>query len=115
MASAKACYTKLERVDLNGTLPLDDQTIEAIVCVGVLTYIAQDKLFREWARILRPGGVAVFTCRDDCWRDRGFDVSLEALDDTFTVKHKTDALPYLPGHPEFGTNVQVRYGVIAKK
>jgi predicted TPR repeat methyltransferase len=37
---------------------------DAVACVGVLSYVsAFEPLFREWARLVRPGGLVVFTHR----------------------------------------------------
>jgi SAM-dependent methyltransferase len=48
--------------DANGTLPFDDNTFDAVMCIDSMNHFP-DRLnvFREWQRILLPGGRAVFT------------------------------------------------------
>ena len=48
--------------DLNARLPLDDGAFEAIVCVEGVEHVENlHHLFREFARLLAPGGLAVVT------------------------------------------------------
>ncbi|MEQ8586004.1 MAG: class I SAM-dependent methyltransferase [Thalassobaculaceae bacterium] len=114
IARAKEIYADLRKVDLNGALPLDSDSVDGILCVGVLTYVEEAPLFREWIRVLRPGGVAVFTCRDDFWDSRGYAATLTAMEESGTLKRleTTCPLPYIPGNPDFGTKVQIIYGVV---
>ncbi len=115
VAREKRIYADLQPVDLNGPLPLENDSIDGILCVGVLTYVDQTPLLREWMRVLRPGGVAVFTCRQDFWDSRDFESSLGTLEAEGSLKRVevTGPMPYIPGNPEFGTKVQIRYGIVA--
>ena len=115
VAREKRIYADLQPVDLNGPLPLENDSIDGILCVGVLTYVDQTPLLREWMRVLRPGGVAVFTCRQDFWDSRDFEGSLGTLEAEGSLKRVevTGPMPYIPGNPEFGTKVQIRYGIVA--
>lgn len=114
IARTKGIYADLRSVDLNGALPLEADSVDGILCIGVLTYVEEEPLLREWARVLRPGGVAVFTCRDDFWESRGFEAVLGGLERDGLIKRLevTGPMPYLPDNPEFGTKIQVKYGVI---
>lgn len=114
IARTKDIYADLKPVDLNGALPLDTDSIDGILCVGVLTYVEEGPLLREWMRVLRPGGVAVFTCRDDFWESRGYAQTLTGLEKDGILKRlETSApLPYIPGNPEFGIKIQIIYGVV---
>lgn len=114
VAREKGIYADLQPVDLNGPLPLKDNSVDGILCVGVLTYVEQAPLLREWMRVLRPGGVAVFTCRQDFWDSRDFEGSLDSLKAEGCLKRLevTGPMPYLPGNPEFGTKVLIRYGMV---
>lgn len=114
IARSKQLYADLRKVDLNGALPLETGSIDGILCVGVLTYIEEGPLFAEWMRVLRPGGVAVFTCRDDFWESRGYEATLTAMERRGALKRleTIGPLPYIPGNPEFGTKVRIFYGVV---
>jgi SAM-dependent methyltransferase len=48
--------------DANARLPFEDGAFDALVCIDSMNHFA-DRLsvFREWHRVLRPGGRAVFT------------------------------------------------------
>jgi len=48
--------------DANGTLPFEDNTFDATMCVDSMNHFPdRADVFREWHRILRPGRRAVFT------------------------------------------------------
>lgn len=53
---------KFTVADANGRLPFEDDTFDAVMCIDSMNHFP-DRLnvFREWQRILRPGGRAVFT------------------------------------------------------
>lgn len=114
VARSKDIYAELKPVDLNGPLPLETDSLDGILCVGVLTYVEEAPLLRDWMRVLRPGGVAVFTCRDDFWGSRDYEGTLNGLVNDAVLKRleTTDPMPYIPGNPEFGTKVQIIYGVV---
>lgn len=48
--------------DANARLPFDDESFDAIVCIDAMNHLP-DRLgvLREWHRVLRPGGRALFT------------------------------------------------------
>jgi SAM-dependent methyltransferase len=53
---------KCRRADLTERLPYEDATFDGVVCVEVLEHIdGHERLFREVQRILKPGGVFLFT------------------------------------------------------
>ena len=43
-------------------LPIEAESVDAIVCSVVLPYTDEKLAIAEWARVLRPGGLANFTC-----------------------------------------------------
>lgn len=50
------------RADLNELLPYDDRAFDGVVCIEVLEHLdGHERLFREVQRVLRPGGVFLFT------------------------------------------------------
>ncbi|WP_420405445.1 class I SAM-dependent DNA methyltransferase [Nisaea sp.] len=115
-ARAKKVYDRLDFADLNERLALGDGSVEGILCIGVLTYLVEDHIFEEWLRILRPGGVVVFTSRDDFWQSRGIAASLARLEaeGRWTARHISPPMPYLPGNPDFADKVEAIYGVFQK-
>jgi SAM-dependent methyltransferase len=51
-----------QRADANAPLPFDDDSFDAVVCIDAMNHFP-DRLdvLREWRRVLRPGGRALFT------------------------------------------------------
>lgn len=115
-AKQKHIYDRLEHADLNKRLPLDDASVEGVLCIGVLTYLEEAAIFKEWLRVLRSGGVAVFTSRDDFWQSRGIAEMLNRLEleSHWEKLHTSRPMPYLPGHPEFADKVKAIYAVYRK-
>jgi predicted TPR repeat methyltransferase len=113
IARTKGVYNELDTADLNQPLVFDDDSLDGVLCVGVLSYVSEEPLMREWKRVIRPGGVAVFTSRDDFFQARGYTHTLSRLqaEGGWHTLHITDPMPYLPEHPEFAEDVQVMYGI----
>ena len=64
-------YDSVEHADLQQRLPLKDDSVDALVCVGVMTYLPEvEAVWREFARVARPGGLVVATQREDLWHTR---------------------------------------------
>ena len=41
-------------------IPFDDHSVDAVVCVGVMTYLPDvEQVWREFARVARAGGLVV--------------------------------------------------------
>jgi SAM-dependent methyltransferase len=58
-AHARATHVRFVRADA-GSMPCADRSVEAVVCLGVVSYVADDvALLREIARVLAYGGVAI--------------------------------------------------------
>lgn len=110
-AAHKGIYHRLEPADLNARLPLDDDAVDGALCVGVLTYLEEPTLLREFVRVIRPGGVVVFTSRDDFYRSRGVGALVQTLADegAWSILDVSEPMDYLPGNPEFGDKVKVHY------
>ena len=80
-ARNKKVYKELHRMDLGETLNFPDNTFDAVVCVGVLTYgHAPASSLREMIRVTRPGGHVVFSLRTDAYEPLGFKVVQAALE-----------------------------------
>ena len=107
VARESGAYDALDRADLQQPLPLEDDCFDAVVCVGVMTYLPDvATVWREFARAVRPGGLVVATQREDLWRTRECQAVLDALRDEGVLTSSEVAGPaaYLPdgygGTPE---------------
>lgn len=113
VARGRQIYRELSPADLQ-RLPLDlpGDRYDALLCIGVLTYVPDSAgVLGEFARLVRPGGAIVITQREDIFAERDFGGCIDALRDAgvFTDVTLTDPRPYLPGNPDFGTETQVIY------
>jgi predicted TPR repeat methyltransferase len=100
-------YDSAEQADLQQRLPLEDDTADAVVCVGVMTYLPEvEAAWREFARVARPGGLVVVTQREDLWDSRGCQAVVDRLqtEGVWTPLEIAGPAPYLPdgygGTPE---------------
>jgi predicted TPR repeat methyltransferase len=107
VARQGGAYDSVEQADLQQPLPLDDDTVDALVCVGVMTYLPEvEAVWREFARVVRPGGVLVTTQRDDLWDARNCQSVVDRLtaEGIWTPLEIAGPAPYLPdgygGTPE---------------
>ncbi len=110
-AKERKVYRKLSPIDLQ-VLPLavPDDCYDAVLCVGVLTYVPESEgVLREFARIVRPGGKVLITQRDDLFQERNFAATLASLSDTFGNISVSEPQPYLPDNPDFGDSIKVIY------
>lgn len=112
VAARTDAYTSLAPADLQRPLERADGAFDALVCVGVMTYVPDvEAAWREFVRVVRPGGLVVVTQREDLWEPRDCQgvidrLSAEGLWEPLDV---TDPQPYLPGNPDGMSNVGVRY------
>jgi predicted TPR repeat methyltransferase len=107
IAQQRGTYDSLEQADLQQRLAFEDDSFDAVVCVGVMTYLPEvEAVWREFARVTRPGGLVVATQREDLWRTRGCQAVVDRLQDegVWTPLEITGPAPYLPegygGTPE---------------
>jgi predicted TPR repeat methyltransferase len=114
LAAKKGVYRSLVRADLQESLPFLNDTFDAAVCVGVLSYICGDGLLRELCRVTRPGGVVLLSHRSDLVVARSFGDVLAKLatDAVCSPVFQSNPLPYLPGHPDFADHIRVQYFVL---
>lgn len=110
-AARKAVYDSLLRTDLLKPLPFANNSFAGAVCIGVLSYITGDGLFREMCRVVRPGGALVLSHRTDLVVERDFGRLLASLEaeGLWSALQTSANLPYLPGHPDFGTGIEVQF------
>ena len=107
VARETGAYDSLDRADLQQPLALEDDSVDAVVCVGVMTYLPDaDSVWREFARLARPRGLVVATQRDDLWHSRDCQAVVDRMqaDGLLTSADVTGPAPYLPqgygGTPE---------------
>ncbi|HJO02476.1 MAG TPA: class I SAM-dependent methyltransferase [Acidobacteriota bacterium] len=57
-----AARARFDACDAGEQLPFSDQQFDALICVDAVTHLPdRARVFRDWARVLRPGGRLVFT------------------------------------------------------
>ena len=99
LARERGGYDALEQADLQQRLPVEDDSVDAVVCVGVMTYLPDvEAIWRELARATRPGGLVVVTQREDLWHDRHCQAVVDRLqaDGVWAPVDLTGPAPYLP-------------------
>ena len=98
-ASEGGAYDALEPADLQQPLPVEDDGVDALVCAGVMTYLPDvEAVWREFARVVRPGGVVMVTQREDLWEPRRCQEVVDRLaaEAVWTPLDVTGPAPYLP-------------------
>ena len=114
-AAQTGAYERLAQVNMqNLPLPYGTDEIAGLQCVGVLTYIPDTEgILREFCRIVRAGGVVVFSQRDDLFEERDCAAVLQRLEDDriWARVFVSEPQPYLPDNEEFADSIKVIYGV----
>jgi predicted TPR repeat methyltransferase len=107
VAARSGAYDRVEHADLQQRLPQEDDSVDAVACVGVMTYLPDvEAVWREFARVARPPGIVVATQREDLWHQRGCAAVVQRLADehVWIPLDITGPAPYLPrgygGGPE---------------
>lgn len=73
-------YGRLFTSNLTKRLPLDDDSYEGCLCVGVFTHgHVGPKALSELTRITKKGGLIGFTVNEDIYDDYAFDAAITAL------------------------------------
>jgi len=108
---ARRCgaYDSLAPADLQQPLGLENGGVDAVVCVGVMTYLPDvEAVSRQLARVVRPGGLVVVTQREALWHTRACRAVVDRLqsEGVWTPLEIAGPAPYLPkgygGTPEVG-------------
>jgi predicted TPR repeat methyltransferase len=109
LAGDSGAYDDLRQADLQQRLDVADDSVDVVVCVGVMTYLPEvEAVWREFVRVARPGGLVVVTQREDLWPERDCPGVVERMqeDGLWTPLDITGPAPYLPvgygGTPEVG-------------
>jgi predicted TPR repeat methyltransferase len=99
IAQRCGAYDLLGHADLQQRVAFEDDSVDAVVCVGVMTYLPEvEAVWREFARVARPGGLVVATQREDLWRTRKCQAVVDRLQNggVWTPVQITGPAPYLP-------------------
>lgn len=117
VARTRNVYTAVEHLDLNSPLEFADDRFAVTVSAGVFSYVSEtEATVRELLRVVQPGGSVIFTQRTDLWDGRDCDATIGALvDDGRCDATVSDPMPYLPGHPDFGDTIGIRYATLVKR
>lgn len=114
IADATSAYDGTAVADLQQGVQYGDDAFDALICVGVMTYVPDvERCWREFARVVRPGGVVVVTQREDLWEERRCAAVIDALaaDGSWTPISVSEARPYLPGNDDYADRIGVHYVV----
>ncbi|MEM9748566.1 MAG: class I SAM-dependent methyltransferase [Actinomycetota bacterium] len=114
LARERNVYSEVSVASLDDPLDAPDGSFDAVVCAGVLSYVADvETTLSEMIRVARPGGRVVATHRSDLWSEQDADAIVARLvaghDVTAVV---SDPQPYLPDHDEFGDEIEVVYLIL---
>jgi predicted TPR repeat methyltransferase len=99
VAHQTGAYDTLERADLQQPLDIEDHGVDVLVCAGVMTYLPDvEAVWREFARVVRSGGIVVVTQREDLWEPRKCQEVIDRLatDGVWTPLDINGPAPYLP-------------------
>ena len=109
IARRSGAYDAVEQADLQQRLPFEDDSVDAVVCVGVMTYLPEvEAVWREFARVARPEGSSSRPSARTCGTSRECQAVVDRLqaEGVWTPLEITGPAPYLPegygGTPEVG-------------
>jgi predicted TPR repeat methyltransferase len=76
----KNLYKKLNKVDLNQSIKVDDNYYDAVMCVATFTYAhVKPNALDEFVRITKNKGLICFTINEGIYKDYGFDMKIVEL------------------------------------
>ena len=76
----KDLYQNLSKVDLNKNININDNTYDAVMCVGTFTFgHVKPPALDEFIRITKNGGLICFTINEGIYEEYGFDKKIEEL------------------------------------
>ena len=106
LALATGAYEVVRQADVqSGPIPFDDDRFDALVCVGVMTYLPDTTaVVTDFCRVVGQGGSILFTQRQDLWEPRDCQRDLDHLAEAGVchIESVSDPLPYLPDSDELG-------------
>ena len=78
----KNLYQKLSKVDLNKKIEIQDNTYDALMCVGTFTFgHVKPPALDEFIRITKNKGLICFTINEGIYEEYGFDKKIKELSD----------------------------------
>ena len=76
----KNLYQKLSKVDLNKKIEIQNNTYDAVMCVGTFTFgHVKPPALDEFLRITKNKGLICFTVNEGIYKEYGFDKKIEEL------------------------------------
>ena len=99
VARRTGAYDTLVPADLRQPLDVEDDSVDVLVCAGVMTYLPDvEAVWREFARVVRSEGLVVVTQREDLWGPRSCQDVIDRLtaDGLWTPLDISGPAPYLP-------------------
>lgn len=111
-AAERAVYAQVVRGNLQVPLAWPNHSFDAVVCIGVLTYLQHRSPLDEFCRVTRPGGYIIFTQRADFYLngDRD-DYRRRETEGRWKSVFVSAPQPYLPLHADFSNHIEVIYFV----
>ncbi len=75
-------YKKIMKADLNKTIAVNNDTYDAVMCVGTFTFAhVKPNALEEFIRITKNGGLICFTINEGIYEEYGFDKKIKELSD----------------------------------
>ena len=105
LCEAKKCYVRLLPCDLSTRLPFDSDSFSAVVRVGVTSYLQDFQvLLDEWCRVVKSGGIIVFTHLVSMWDNDHHSIATEAAEHCKTGAwrqlRQSPPSEYMPKNPD---------------
>jgi len=76
----KNLYQKLSKIDLNKEIKIQDNTYDAVMCVGTFTFgHVKPNALNEFIRITKNKGLICFTINEGIYEEYGFDKKIKEL------------------------------------
>lgn len=84
-------------MNLDRPLALDADRFDAVICVGTLTYV-ESACLREFARIVKPGGLVCFSAQPRVHVERGLLALQQEMEHAglWQTLHQSDEMQPLP-------------------
>jgi len=107
LAEKQNIYKTVEVADLSKPLKFKTDQFDAATVVGVMTYLEPTGVsLDELCRVVRPGGLVLFTHRTDKVEKWAAKHQQLIADKKWEKVEITEPMPYLPGNPEYGEKVK---------